>query len=72
MISFNAVENEVITGINQFIDNFSFLMTFYNKYEKIYKLLDYNETNYELKEYSKSLKSIGWLIFILSKSKICQ
>ena len=37
------IEYDVLQEVNTIVDNFSFQLTFYNKYEKVFKSLEFVE-----------------------------
>jgi hypothetical protein len=66
-------DGELEAEINQFIKRFCFILTFYNKFESVFKKLDFQELQQKAeghRDYLRTLMSFGWLIFIDSKARV--
>lgn len=64
---------ELEAEINHFIKRFCFILTFYNKFESVFKKLEFQEREPKQdgpRDYLRTLMSFGWLIFIDSKARV--
>ncbi|KAL4446465.1 hypothetical protein ABPG74_001206 [Tetrahymena malaccensis] len=67
--TFGQIYEEARQEIVQIVESFSYMLTIFNKFEKVFRHFQFEEQNMQQKKYNKQLKHICWLLLIITKQQ---